>query len=102
MKRKVRGQERGGPSQRQLRAAELVRHALVDIVAREDFVDGRGDYAEASIFCDYATDLGGRVKIARPLKVVIDTGNGTAGAFAPRIFKDAGLHVIEHQGGSGI
>lgn len=39
MKRKVRGQERGAPSQRQLRAAELVRHALVDIVAREDLRD---------------------------------------------------------------
>ncbi|MGE0743293.1 MAG: 30S ribosome-binding factor RbfA [Hyphomonadaceae bacterium] len=39
MKRKGRGQEGGGPSQRQLRAAELVRHALVDIVAREDLRD---------------------------------------------------------------
>jgi ribosome-binding factor A len=29
----------GGPSQRQLRAAELVRHALVDILAREDLRD---------------------------------------------------------------
>lgn len=28
-----------GPSQRQLRAAELVRHALVDILAREDLRD---------------------------------------------------------------
>lgn len=39
MKRKTKGQERGVPSQRQLRAAELVRHALVDIVAREDLRD---------------------------------------------------------------
>ena len=39
MKHKGRGQERAGPSQRQLRAAELVRHALVDIVAREDLRD---------------------------------------------------------------
>jgi ribosome-binding factor A len=39
MKRKARGQDRGGQSQRQLRAAELVRHALVDIIAREDFRD---------------------------------------------------------------
>lgn len=39
MKRKTGGQERGGPSQRQLRAAELVRHALVDIVRREDLRD---------------------------------------------------------------
>ena len=28
-----------GPSQRQLRAGELVRHALVDIMAREEFRD---------------------------------------------------------------
>ena len=40
MKKKSPGQqERGGPSQRQLRAAELVRHALVEIVAREDLRD---------------------------------------------------------------
>ena len=39
MKRKSRGHEGVGPSQRQLRAAELVRHALVDIVAREDLRD---------------------------------------------------------------
>jgi ribosome-binding factor A len=40
MRRKSRGGHEGqGPSQRQLRAAELVRHALVDIVAREDLRD---------------------------------------------------------------
>lgn len=39
MKRKSRGQEGHGPSQRQLRAAELVRHALVDIVQREELRD---------------------------------------------------------------
>ncbi|HVK79332.1 MAG TPA: ribosome-binding factor A, partial [Verrucomicrobiae bacterium] len=36
MKRKTNGHDNGhGPSQRQLRAAELVRHALVDVLARE-------------------------------------------------------------------
>ncbi len=39
MRRKSRGPEGAGPSQRQLRAAELVRHALVEIVAREDLRD---------------------------------------------------------------
>jgi ribosome-binding factor A len=39
MKRKSRGHEGRAPSQRQLRAAELVRHALVDIVAREELRD---------------------------------------------------------------
>lgn len=40
MKRKGRSQGAvSGPSQRQLRAAELVRHALVEIVTREDLRD---------------------------------------------------------------
>jgi ribosome-binding factor A len=38
MKHKGKGQG-AGPSQRQLRAAELVRHALVNILAREDLRD---------------------------------------------------------------
>jgi phosphomannomutase/phosphoglucomutase len=68
---------------------------LYDIIAREDFVSGHGDYAEATIIDDYAADLVSRVRVQRPLKMVIDTGNGTAGAFAPRIFRAAGLQVIE-------
>ncbi|HRO02359.1 MAG TPA: 30S ribosome-binding factor RbfA [Terricaulis sp.] len=39
MKRKTPGGDRGGPSQRQLRAGELVRHALVDILRQEDLRD---------------------------------------------------------------
>lgn len=39
MKRKGHGGDRGGPSQRQLRAGELVRHALVDILAHEELRD---------------------------------------------------------------
>lgn len=39
MNRKRQGSDRAGPSQRQLRAAELVRHALVEIIAREEFRD---------------------------------------------------------------
>jgi ribosome-binding factor A len=39
MKPRSRNGERGGPSQRQLRAAELVRHALVEILAREELRD---------------------------------------------------------------
>lgn len=39
MKHRSKGSERGGPSQRQLRAGELVRHALVDILSREQLRD---------------------------------------------------------------
>jgi phosphomannomutase/phosphoglucomutase len=68
---------------------------LYDIIEREEFTSGHGDYTEVTIADDYAADLVGRVRMGRPLKVVIDTGNGTAGAFAPRVFRDAGLTVIE-------
>jgi ribosome-binding factor A len=36
---KARGHASGAPSQRQLRAGELVRHKLVEILAREDLRD---------------------------------------------------------------
>ena len=39
MSRKRRDLQGKPPTQRQLRAGELVRHALVDILAREDFRD---------------------------------------------------------------
>lgn len=39
MSRRDQSSRHPGPSQRQLRAAELVRHALVDILAREDLRD---------------------------------------------------------------
>lgn len=40
MKRNAKSGGHGhGPSQRQLRAAELVRHALVDVIAREELRD---------------------------------------------------------------
>jgi phosphomannomutase/phosphoglucomutase len=68
---------------------------VYQLCEKEEFVTGEGDYTEASITAEYTADLVGRVKVGRHLKVVIDTGNGTAGAFAPKIFRDAGLEVIE-------
>jgi phosphomannomutase/phosphoglucomutase len=59
------------------------------------FAVGRGEYTEVAIAEDYAADLLGRVRMGRKLRVVIDTGNGTAGAFAPSIFREAGLDVVE-------
>lgn len=68
---------------------------LYAIIENEDFVTGSGDYTEVSILDDWMADLTGRINVKKPLKVVIDTGNGTAGAFAPKIFRLAGLDVIE-------
>jgi phosphomannomutase/phosphoglucomutase len=60
-------------------------------VAREggsyEFVDG---VKEA-----YIDDLVGDFRMSRPLKVVCATGNGTAAAFAPEIFRRIGVEVVE-------
>ncbi len=43
----------------------------------------------------YLDDLVGDFKVSRPLKVVCATGNGTAAAFAPELFKRMGVEVVE-------
>ncbi|MEL6522607.1 MAG: phosphomannomutase/phosphoglucomutase [Pseudomonadota bacterium] len=42
----------------------------------------------------YIDDLCGDFKMSRKLKVVCATGNGTASAFAPRIFERIGVEVV--------
>ncbi|XDA97741.1 phosphomannomutase/phosphoglucomutase [Sulfitobacter sp. LCG007] len=52
-----------------------------------EFVDG---VREA-----YLDDLVGDFRMSRPLKVVCATGNGTASAFAPELFRRIGVEVVE-------
>jgi phosphomannomutase/phosphoglucomutase len=68
---------------------------ILSLVEEESFVEGPGSCREESIAERYAVDLAGRVKMEKPLRVVVDAGNGTAGAFAPGILRRAGLEVIE-------
>lgn len=44
----------------------------------------------------YQADLLSRVSEMKPFKVVVNTGNGTAGLFAPQLLRGAGCEVIEH------
>ncbi len=44
---------------------------------------------------DYAARIVSDVKLARPMKIVVDSGNGVAGASAPGIFRALGCEVIE-------
>ena len=43
----------------------------------------------------YLDDLVGDFRMSRPLKVVCATGNGTASAFAPDLFRRIGVEVVE-------
>lgn len=50
---------------------------------------------ELDIVDDYIQRIVGDVRLARPLKIAVDCGNGVAGAVAPRLFRALGCEVIE-------
>jgi len=47
------------------------------------------------VTADYVARIVGDVRLSRPMKVVVDCGNGIAGATAPSIFRALGCEVIE-------
>ncbi len=69
---------------------------VYEIAAAGNFNSGRGEYFRYDgIKSAYVSALTCRVKPQRRLKIVIDAGNGVAGAYAPSLFRAAGFDVIE-------
>ena len=54
-----------------------------------------GSVRQADVLSAYRERIVSDVKLARPMKVVVDCGNGIAGASAPAIFRALGCEVIE-------
>ncbi len=54
-----------------------------------------GSVRSADVLPAYTERIVGDVKLARPMKIVVDSGNGIAGASAPGIFRALGCEVIE-------
>jgi phosphomannomutase / phosphoglucomutase len=54
-----------------------------------------GSYSTHDIGAAYLQRIAGEVKLARPIKVAIDCGNGVAGAFAGDLYRAMGCEVIE-------
>jgi phosphomannomutase len=54
-----------------------------------------GSVRTVDVLPAYVARIVGDIKLARPMKVVIDSGNGIAGASAPAIFRALGCEVIE-------
>ena len=71
--------------------------ALHDGIAAYDgkVAEQRGGYGTHDIRKAYLERIIGDVKIARPIKIAVDCGNGVAGAFAPDLFRGMGCEVVE-------
>jgi phosphomannomutase len=54
-----------------------------------------GNVREADVFPAYVQRIREGVRLARPLKIVLDCGNGVAGASSPEVFRAIGCDVIE-------
>ncbi|MCS6766251.1 MAG: phosphomannomutase/phosphoglucomutase [Candidatus Protistobacter heckmanni] len=71
--------------------------ALYKRIAAADFVQAAapGKLSQADIARAYQDRISGDVKLARPMKVALDAGNGVAGAFAPALFEALGCEVVQ-------
>lgn len=56
---------------------------------------GGGQVRQADVLEAYTARIVGDVQLSRPIKVVVDCGNGVAGATAPGIFRALGCEVLE-------
>ncbi len=54
-----------------------------------------GSVTQTDVLAAYKDRIAQGIKLARPMKIVIDSGNGIAGASAPAIFRALGCEVIE-------
>ncbi len=64
-------------------------------IEENDFAHGQGEIRTANVIDDYLERVVGDIKLARPMKLVIDCGNGVAGAVAPQLFKRLGCETVE-------
>ena len=64
------------------------------IEARQ-FATGQGTRSTFDIFPMYLNYIVGDIKLARPMKIAVDCGNGVGGAFAGKLFRALGCEVQE-------
>lgn len=67
---------------------------LKQMIEKEDFETGKGEVEIRPILDEYINTLRSRTNLQRPLKIVIDSGNGTGGLVAPQLFESLGCEVI--------
>ena len=73
-------------------AGEELQH-VERLIARRAFTAGHGQVAEADIVTPYRHCIQQKVCLARPLRVVVDAGNGVNGPLAVQVMRDLGCEV---------
>jgi phosphomannomutase/phosphoglucomutase len=69
--------------------------ALRARIERKEFRDGAGTRRKAEVLEAYIERIAGDVRLARGMRIAIDSGNGVAGIAAPQLFRRLGCEVEE-------
>ena len=69
--------------------------ALRARIESNDLAQGSGRIERRDVLDDYVERIASDVKLARPMKLAIDCGNGVAGMLAPRLYRRLGCEVTE-------
>ncbi len=64
-------------------------------IENDDLTHGAGSYREQDVSADYAARIVSDIKLARPMKVTVDCGNGVAGAYVADLYRQLGCEVTE-------
>ena len=67
---------------------------LYDLVQTGEFINARGSYRSLNIIDDYMNRVIRNIALNRPLKVVVDCGNGIAGPIIPEVISRLGCEVV--------
>ena len=69
--------------------------ALYQSIVENKLSTGAGSYREQDVLPDYIERIVSDIKLARPLRVAVDCGNGVAGVCATELFSKLGCEVTE-------
>lgn len=67
--------------------------ALHRRIVDQRFAEGQGEYREQDVLVDYQAAFLSAHSLARPMKVVVDCGNGITGLQAPQVLEALGCEV---------
>ncbi|HEY2804659.1 MAG TPA: phosphomannomutase/phosphoglucomutase [Gemmatimonadales bacterium] len=69
---------------------------LLQRIQKDDFAEGTGSRRTEDVLAAYRGEIVRRIgKLPRPVKVVVDCGNGTGSVAAPQLLRELGADVIE-------
>ena len=74
--------------------AETAIRRLQHRIVNKSLPEGAGTYRKKRVIQDYISAVRDDIQLSRPLKVVVDCGNGVAGLVAPDLLATLGCNVV--------